>query len=38
LLDIKQDGEFAMTISHVAARQELRDMIKALNLPEVRPV
>ncbi|MEO1490923.1 MAG: division plane positioning ATPase MipZ [Pseudomonadota bacterium] len=38
LLDIKQDGDFAMTISHVAARQELRDMIKSLNLPGIGQV
>ncbi len=36
LLDIKEDADFALTISHVAARQELRDMIKALKLPDVR--
>ena len=35
LLDIKQDGPIAMTMSHVAARQELRDMVKALDLPEL---
>ncbi len=34
LLDIKGEGQVAMTLSHVAARQELRDMIKALNLPD----
>ena len=34
LLDLKQDGPITMTMSHVAARQELRDMIRALNLPE----
>ena len=33
LLDLKEDGPIAMTLSHVAARQELRDMIKALTLP-----
>ena len=33
LLDIRQDGPITMTLSHVAARQELRDMVKALNLP-----
>ncbi len=35
LLDIKQEGTVPMTISHVAARQELRDMLKALKLPGV---
>jgi len=35
LLDLKQGGLVTLTISHVAARQELRDMVKALNLPEV---
>ena len=34
LLDIKQGGPITMTMSHVAARQELRDMIRALDLPE----
>ena len=34
LLDLKQGGLITLTLSHVAARQELRDMIKALNLPE----
>ena len=35
LLDLKQDGPIKMTMSHVAARQEVRDLIKALNLPGV---
>lgn len=34
LLDLREDGPIAMTLSHVAARQELRDMIRALSLPE----
>ncbi|MEM9141030.1 MAG: division plane positioning ATPase MipZ [Pseudomonadota bacterium] len=38
LLDLKQGGLITLTLSHVAARQELRDMIKALNLPHVGPV
>ncbi|MGD1924639.1 MAG: division plane positioning ATPase MipZ [Paracoccaceae bacterium] len=33
LLDLKKDGLISLTLSHVAARQELRDMIKALDLP-----
>lgn len=35
LLDLKQDGPVALTMSHVAARQELREMMKALALPGV---
>lgn len=35
LLDIKQDGPITMTMSHVAARQELREMIGSLNLPDL---
>ncbi|MEM7745056.1 MAG: division plane positioning ATPase MipZ [Pseudomonadota bacterium] len=35
LLDLKEGGEIVLTMSHVAARQELRDMIKSLDLPEV---
>jgi chromosome partitioning protein len=37
LLDLREDGPVAMTLSHVAARQELRDMIRALALPGVQP-
>ena len=37
LLDLKEDGPIRLTMSHVAARQEVRDMIKALNLPGVGP-
>lgn len=33
LLDLKEGGEIKMTLSHVAARQEMRDMVKALELP-----
>jgi len=33
LLDLREDGPIALTLSHVAARQELRDMVRALNLP-----
>lgn len=33
LLDLKEDGPVTFTLSHVAARQELRDMVKALDLP-----
>lgn len=34
LLDLKQGGPITMTMSHIAARQELRDMIRSLRLPE----
>ena len=37
LLDLKDIGVKQLNISNVAARQELRDMIKALNLPGVEP-
>lgn len=33
LLDLKEGGPITMTLSHVAARQEVRDMLKALALP-----
>ena len=33
LLDLKEGGPITMTLSHVAARKELRDMIRALELP-----
>ena len=32
LLDLRDQG-FSFSISHVAARQEIRDLIKALDLP-----
>ncbi len=35
LLDLKDVGVLQMNISNVAARQELRDLMKALNLPGV---
>ncbi len=38
LLDLKQGGLITLTLSHVAARQEVRDMVKALSLPGVGPV
>ena len=38
LLDLKQGGLITLTLSHVAARQELRDMVKSLNLPSVTSV
>ncbi|MEM1345820.1 MAG: division plane positioning ATPase MipZ [Pseudomonadota bacterium] len=38
LLDLKQGGLINLTLSHVAARQEVRDMVKATKLPEVGPV
>jgi chromosome partitioning protein len=37
LLDLKDIGVKQLNISNVAARQELRDLIKALNLPNVTP-
>ena len=37
LLDLKDVGVKQLNISNVAARQELRDLIKALNLPGVEP-
>jgi chromosome partitioning protein len=33
LLDLESDGPIRLTMSHVAARQEVRDMVKSLNLP-----
>lgn len=35
LLDLKDVGEIKMTMSNIAARQEVRDLISALNLPDV---
>ena len=35
LLDLKDIGERKMTISNIAARQEVRDLIRALDLPDV---
>ena len=35
LLDLKDIGVKQLNISNVAARQELRELIKALNLPGV---
>ena len=35
LLDLKDVGVKKMNISNIAARQELRDLIKSLNLPDV---
>jgi chromosome partitioning protein len=35
LLDLKDAGERKMTLSNIAARQEVRDLIRALNLPSV---
>jgi chromosome partitioning protein len=37
LLDLKDIGISSLNISNVAARQELRDLIKAINLPGVEP-
>ncbi|MEM9781120.1 MAG: division plane positioning ATPase MipZ [Pseudomonadota bacterium] len=33
LLDLKKGGGITMTMSHVSARQEVRDLVKALSLP-----
>lgn len=38
LLDLKQSGFINLTLSHVAARQEVRDMVKSLKLPGVGSV
>lgn len=35
LLDLKDIGVKQLNISNVAARQELRDLVKALRLPKV---
>jgi len=37
LLDLRDIGVKGMNISNVAARQELRDLIRALDLPGVTP-
>lgn len=37
LLDLKDVGVKQLNISNIAARQELRDLMKALNLPGVTP-
>jgi chromosome partitioning protein len=37
LLDLRETGVESLTLSNIAARQELRDLISALNLPGVRP-
>ena len=37
LLDLKDIGVRQLNISNIAARQELRDLIKALKLPNVNP-
>jgi chromosome partitioning protein len=36
LLDLRDLGSEPMTMSHVAARQELRDLMGALELPELQ--
>ncbi|MDA0722175.1 MAG: ATPase, partial [Proteobacteria bacterium] len=36
LLDLRDIGVKGLNISNVAARQELRDLIKALDLPGVK--
>ncbi|MCF6273211.1 MAG: division plane positioning ATPase MipZ [Rhodobacteraceae bacterium] len=35
LLDLKKSNRLSMSLSNIAARQEVRELIKALNLPEV---
>jgi len=35
LLDLEKGGPIELTMSHVAARQEVRDLVKALQLPRV---
>lgn len=35
LLDLKDTGESSLNLSNIAARQEVRDVIKSLNLPDV---
>jgi chromosome partitioning protein len=35
LLDLKDVGINQLSISNIAARQELRELVKALNLPNV---
>jgi len=35
LLDMRDTGLGGLSLSNIAARQELRDLIKALNLPDV---
>jgi chromosome partitioning protein len=37
LLDLKDIGVKQLNISNIAARQELRELIKALELPGVSP-
>ncbi len=36
LLDLKEVGEYKMTLSNIAARQEVRDLIRSLDLPNVK--
>ncbi|MEM1384886.1 MAG: division plane positioning ATPase MipZ [Pseudomonadota bacterium] len=38
LLDLKQGGLVNLTLSHVAARQEVRELIKSLELPGIAAV
>jgi chromosome partitioning protein len=35
LLDLRRDDPAAMTMSNIAARQEVRDLVRALDLPSV---
>jgi chromosome partitioning protein len=34
LLDLREQG-FSFSLSHVAARQEIRDLVRALDLPGI---
>jgi chromosome partitioning protein len=36
LLDLKEGGQIALTLSHVAARQEVRETVRALALPKMQ--
>jgi chromosome partitioning protein len=38
LMDLKQDGPIELTMSHVAARQEVREMMRALGLPGIEQI
>lgn len=37
LIDLKQTDRASLTMSNIAARQEVRELINALNLPDVKP-
>ena len=38
LLDLRDTDAAAMTMSNIAARQEVRDLLRALSLPEAAAV